>query len=135
MSKTVKSRRRKRLERDDLSNEKARSRMLPSPNPTTNLLIADVVLRGFSLLARRNVEKRVAKASMVDKDEAEAERLVKGKSIVTTIGLYGASRLATRSPAGLGLVATGLAAKTLYDRGKARQRRRAKIAAQRSDKA
>ena len=44
--------------------------------------------------------------------------------------LWGASRLATRSPVGLAVVAGGLAAKVLYDRGKAiEQRRRARKAA------
>lgn len=98
--------------------------LLPSPNPLTNLLIADIVLRGASTLFRKSVEKRVAKADM--DDAAKAEALVDGRSLVTTLGLYTASKLATRSPAGLGLVTGGLVLKTLYDRGKARQQRLAK---------
>ncbi len=100
------------------------SLLTPSPNPATNLLIADIVVRGAATLFRKRVEKGVAKASY--EDEAEAERLLDGKTIVTTLGLYGASKLATRSPTGLGLVAGGLVLKTLYDRGKARQARRRK---------
>ena len=98
-------------------------RILPSPEVTTNLLIADIILRSASRLFRRNVERRVAKASVAD--EQKAEELVDGKTLIKSLGLYGASKLATRSPLGLGLVTGGLAVKTLYDRGKARQKREA----------
>ena len=97
--------------------------MLPSPKATTNLLIADIVVRSASRLFRQNVEKRVAKASATD--EQEAENLLDGATLIKSLAIYGASKLATRSPLGLGLVAGGLAVKTLYDRGKARQRREA----------
>ena len=95
---------------------------VPSTNPATNLVIADVVLRGISLLLRKNIEKKVAKASYGD--ESRAHDLVKGRTIGTSLALYGASRLATRSPLGLGVVTGALIAKTLYDRGKTRQRQR-----------
>ncbi|MEM6584236.1 MAG: hypothetical protein AAF692_00610 [Pseudomonadota bacterium] len=98
-------------------------RLLPSPEATTNLLIADIVVRGASRLFRDSVERRVAKASA--QDEGEAEALLDGKTLIKSLAIYGASKLATRSPVGLGLVAGGLAVKTLYDRGKARQRREA----------
>ena len=99
-----------------------RRSLLPSPDPATNLLIADIVLRGASTLFRKSVEKRVArKASQTEED---AQSLLDGRGVIRTLGLYGASKLATRSPLGLGLVAGGLVAKTLYDRGKARQQRR-----------
>jgi len=51
-------------------------------------------------------------------DKAKAGKLVNGRSIATSMALWGASRLATRSPLGLAVVAGGLAAKLLYDRGK-----------------
>jgi hypothetical protein len=67
-------------------------------------------------------------------DKAKAEKLVDGRSVATSLALWGASRLATRSPVGLAVVAGGLAAKVLYDRGKRlegkrRARKRAKQAA------
>ena len=101
------------------------SLITPSPNPATNLLIADIVVRGASRLFRRKVEREVAKKSYVRKEgeDAKAESLVGGRSVLTTLGLYYVSKVATRSPVGLGVVASGLALKTLYDRGKARQRR------------
>lgn len=89
---------------------------LPSSNPATNLLIADIVVRGASTLLRKSVDKRVVRAS-ADSDE-EANKVLSGRTILTTIGLYGASKIATRSLPGLALVTGGLVAKTLYDRGR-----------------
>ncbi|QFT78770.1 hypothetical protein [Erythrobacter sp. THAF29] len=110
------------LAKSEVEEETRTSLLAPSPNPATNLLIADIVVRGAASLFRQKIERRVAKASYRDDDEAE--KLLDGKTLITTLGLYGASKLATRSPLGLGIVATGLVAKTLYDRGKARQRRK-----------
>ncbi|MEE4154873.1 MAG: hypothetical protein V2I27_11995 [Erythrobacter sp.] len=96
----------------------------PSRSAATNLMIADVVLRSASVLVRKNVEKRIAKASA--KTEQEARAMLDGRTLITTVALYGASRLATRSPVGLGVVAGALALKTLYDRGKSIERREAR---------
>ena len=95
---------------------------MPSTNPATNLLIADIVVRGASTLLRKSVDKRVVKAS-ADSDE-HAREVLDGRTILTTIGLYGASKIATRSLPGLALVTGGLVAKTLYDRGKFVQARK-----------
>ena len=96
-------------------------RAMPSPDPNTNLLIADIVVRGTGLLARRKLKDRML---LEEYDPEEVARFKDGRGILRTIGLYGASRLATGSMPGLALVAGGLAMKSLYDRGKARQRRR-----------
>lgn len=95
----------------------------PSTNPATNLLIADVVIRSASRLFRNKVEKRVARASYGDDDNAG--RVLGGRTLVTSLGLYAISRLATRSVPGLMIVTGGLVAKTLYDRGKALEQRNA----------
>lgn len=87
----------------------------PSPNAATNLLIADIVLRGASSLFRKRVEDGMVKTS---DNEQQARDIIDGRGILTTLALYGASKLATRSPVGLGIVAGGLVLKTLYDRGK-----------------
>ncbi|MEL6877165.1 MAG: hypothetical protein AAGL68_03600 [Pseudomonadota bacterium] len=87
----------------------------PSTNPATNLLIADIVLRGASSLFRKKVEQGIVKTS---DNEGQAREILDGRSIMTTLALYGASKLATRSVPGLAIVAGGLLAKTLYDRGK-----------------
>jgi hypothetical protein len=123
MSEPATSRIRKRMKRDDLTAQREQSRMLPSPNPATNLLIIDIIVRGASRIVRKDIEKRVARASM---DKERAREVVDSRGLVKTLGLYGASKLATRSPGGLGIVVAGLAVKTLYDRGKARQLRLAR---------
>jgi len=84
-------------------------------DPLTNVVIADIVLRGAGILLRQRLEKGLI-AGQVPRERVR--RLVEERSILTTAALYGASRLATRSPLGLALVAGGLAAKVLYDRGK-----------------
>jgi hypothetical protein len=94
----------------------------PSTNPATNLVIADILVRGVSYVLRDKVERSVARAGYGD--EEKARELVDGRTIATSLTLYGASKLATRSPFGLGVVTTALVAKTLYDRGKSRQRRK-----------
>jgi hypothetical protein len=88
---------------------------LPSPKAGTNLVIADIVLRAAGGLLRDRLERGLLTASY-DKDKAE--RLVDGRSVVTSVALWSASHLARRSPLGLAVVAGGLAAKVIYDRGK-----------------
>lgn len=93
-----------------------------SDGSATNWALAGIVAGGASDLLRKTIEKRAGGAApKPGKDEL---RELDGKTIITTLGLYGASRLATRSVGGLVAVAGGLLAKTLYDRGKARQRRK-----------
>jgi hypothetical protein len=94
---------------------------LPSPIAGTNLVIADIVLRAAGGLLRNRMEKGLLVASY---DKAKAEKLVDGRSVATSVALWGASRIATRSPLGLAVVAGGLAAKVLYDRGKRLEARR-----------
>lgn len=94
---------------------------LPSPIAGTNLVIADIVLRAAGGLLRNRMEKGLLVASY---DKAKAEKLVDGRSVATSLALWGASRLATRSPLGLAVVAGGLAAKVFYDRGKRLEARR-----------
>lgn len=94
---------------------------LPSPIAGTNLVIADIVMRAAGGLLRNRMEKGLLVASY---DKAKADKLVDGRSIATSLALWGASRIATRSPVGLAVVAGGLAAKVLYDRGKRLEARR-----------
>lgn len=88
---------------------------LPSPDPVTNMIIADVVLRGAGSMLRQRLEKGLLTGQL---DGDKARRMVENRGMVSTLALWGASRLATRSPVGLAVVAGGLAAKVLYDRGK-----------------
>lgn len=94
---------------------------LPSPSAGTNLVIADIVLRAAGGLLRDRLEKGLIVKSY---DEAKAEKLVDGRGLTTSLALWGASHLARRSPLGLAVVAGGLAAKVLYDRGKRLEKKR-----------
>lgn len=88
---------------------------LPSPVAATNLVIADIVLRAAGGLLRDRLEKGLLVRSY---DQSKADKLVDGRGVASSLALWGASRLARRSPLGLAVVAGGLAAKVFYDRGK-----------------
>ena len=90
----------------------------PDSRPTTNLLIADIVLSAASGLLHKDVNRRVSAA---EREPSNNARAVDGRTILTTLALYSASKIATRSVPGLALVAGGLVLKALYDRGKARE--------------
>ncbi|MEQ5787463.1 hypothetical protein J3454_06115 [Erythrobacter sp. NFXS35] len=112
---------RRRISTKRTDAEKSGESRLPSPDPATNLMIADVVLRGANLLLRKRLEKGLL-TGQIGSDNAK--RLVENRGVMSTVALWGASRLATRSPVGLAVVAGGLAAKVLYDRGKRVQSKR-----------
>lgn len=88
---------------------------LPSPVAATNLVIADIVLRAAGGLLRDRLEKGLLVKSH---GQDKADKLVDKRGLASSLALYGASRLARRSPLGLAVVAGGLAAKVFYDRGK-----------------
>ena len=87
----------------------------PSPNPMTNLLIADLVLRGGGRLLRHLVETNVLKAKY---SPDKARKIVKGRGLAQTLISTAVARVATRSVPGAILVGGGLLAKALYDRSK-----------------
>lgn len=92
----------------------------PSPNPATNLVIADIVLRTGTTLARRAVERGVLGASYSPR---KAKSILKGRTIGETL-LHGAlARVAIGSVPGAIVVGGALVAKTLYDRSRGRQAR------------
>lgn len=120
-----------RIKRDEMARELVGSKSdatqntrfpVFSPNPATNLIIAEIVVRGIATIMRRKVEERVAKATYETEDRAR--EVLDGRTALTSLALYGAARLASRSTTGLGIVAGGLIAKSLYDRGKLVQQRR-----------
>jgi hypothetical protein len=89
---------------------------LPSPDASTNLVIADIVLRAAGGLLRDRLEKGLI--ARHHDDDPKARRMVDKRGLTSSVLLYGASRLARRSPLGLVVVVGGLAAKVFYDRGK-----------------
>jgi hypothetical protein len=87
----------------------------PSPNPVTNLLIADIVLRGAGRMLRHLFEVNLLKAKY---PPGKARDIVKGRGIFRTLAGAGIARVATRSVPGALIVGGGMLAKALYDRSK-----------------
>ena len=87
----------------------------PSPNPMTNLILTDIVLRSSGRLLRNAIEKGVLG---VKYPQDKARNLVKGRSLTNTLITTAVARIATRSVPGALLVGGGLLAKTLFDRRK-----------------
>lgn len=98
-------------------------RIAPIAGAAVNIAIAEIVLRTIADRMRFKVEEDIFRNDL-EKRKAGQRDAVDGRSLLTSVGLYGAARLAKRSPAGLGVVAGGLLAKSLYDRGKAVRKRR-----------
>jgi hypothetical protein len=103
----------------------------PSPNPATNVLIAEIVVRSAGRLARRAMEKGLLKARF---EREQAVAIVEGRGLGHALVSTAVARVATRSVPGALLVGGGLLAKTLYDRTisrrKARRRGRKALAEQ-----
>ncbi len=95
----------------------------PSPNPMTNLLIADLALRGGGQLLRHAVERTVLGAKF---SPTKAKNVIAGRSMFQTLLGTAVARIATRSIPGAIVVSGGLLAKTLYDRRQDKRNARAK---------
>ena len=95
----------------------------PSPNPMTNLLIADLALRGGGQLLRHAIERTVLGAKF---SPDKAKNVIAGRSMFQTLIGTAVARIATRSVPGAIVVGGGLLAKTLYDRRQDRRSARAK---------
>jgi len=105
---------------DPIAEDETESQRMPWPstNPATNLLIADLVVRGVTHMTRKTLHKSVLRTGY---SREKARKLANDHTILSTLALYGLSKLATRSVPGAMLVGGGLLAKTLYDRGKSRR--------------
>jgi hypothetical protein len=88
-----------------------------SPNPATNVLLTDLVLRGGGQIMRHAVERTILGTRY---PAEKAKNIVKGRSMVQTVINTALARIATRSVPGAILVGGGVIAKTLYDRSKGR---------------
>ncbi|WP_423140902.1 hypothetical protein ACOYW6_08520 [Parablastomonas sp. CN1-191] len=87
-----------------------------STNPMTNLVIADIAMRGGGRFLRHAIETVVLGAKY---DKTKAKDIVKGRSMAQTLVGTAVARVATRSVPGAILVGGGLLAKTLWDRAHA----------------
>lgn len=90
----------------------------PSPNPATNLMIANIAMQGLAILARRSAERGLLRGRF---GAQTAQDVVKGRGFVTSMVTTAAARAATRSVPGFLLVTGGLLAKTVYDRSRKRR--------------
>ena len=87
----------------------------PSPNPKTNLLLADIALRGGSTVIRRSLERGLLGAKY---SPNKARQIIKGRSITEAVVGTVIAKLATRSIPGAIVVGGSMLAKALYDRRK-----------------
>lgn len=95
----------------------------PSGNAATNLLIADVAMRGASILFRHGVERGLLRARF---DSDQAREIVRGRTMGQSLIAATVSRIATRSVPGLLLVSGGLLAKVAFERSQSRRAARRK---------
>ncbi len=98
-----------------------------SPNPMTNLVIADIALRGGGQILRHLVERALLQTRY---SPGKAKAIVKGRSMKQTMVGTALARLATRSVLGALVVGGGLLAKTLFDRRRGKSVVQAEGAAQ-----
>ncbi len=87
----------------------------PSPNPKTNLVLADIALRGGGLLVRHAIERGLLGRRYAPE---KASKILKGRTVSEALLGTAVAKLATKSVPGAILVGGGLLAKTLYDRRK-----------------
>jgi hypothetical protein len=89
----------------------------PSPNPMTNLIIVDLVLRAGTRAVRHALELGVLGTKY---SPDKAKDIVKSRTMTQTLIGTAIARVATKSVPGALLVGGGLLAKSLYDRRKSR---------------
>ena len=85
----------------------------PSPNPMTNLVLTDLLLRGGGQLLRHAVEGALLTTKF---NKKKAKKIITGRSMTQTLVSTAIARVATRSVPGMILVGGGAIAKLLYDR-------------------
>ena len=108
---------------DDATGSDAHQVAGPSPNPATNALIHDIVLRSAGRLARQTVEKGLLRRRYGPDFAKDA---IENRSTLHALAAYGVTKFATRSVPGALLVGGSLLAKTLFDRGQSRRKARRK---------
>ena len=84
-----------------------------SPNPMTNLILTDLLLRGGGQILRHAVEAALLSTKY---DKSKAKKIIKGRSLTQTIISTAVARIATRSVPGAIVVGGASLAKLLYDR-------------------
>ena len=90
----------------------------PSPDPSSNIILADVAMRMGSYLLRGAVERSFLKGRY---GKQTAKHIVKNRGIGQTLASVAIAKFATRSVPGAVIVTGGMAAKVLLDQRKARR--------------
>jgi len=93
----------------------------PSENPATNILLADIAVRGAAYIARRALERKILGRRY---SPETARDIVKNRSIGDTLMRAGVARLATGSVPGALAVGGTFLAKLWLDRAKSRRKAR-----------
>lgn len=92
----------------------------PSPDPSTNLILADILIRAGSYLVRRGVERSLLKGRY---GKETAKDIIANRKTSQTLAAFAAARLATRSVPGAAIVGTGIGLKMLLDLSNKRRAR------------
>lgn len=92
----------------------------PSPNPASNLIMANALVRTGSILLRKAVDKRMLR-DRFGKDTAKS--IAENQGMGSTLTSLVLAKLASRSTGGAIMVGSGMLAKTLYDRRQAKKAR------------
>ncbi len=93
----------------------------PSPNPATNLIVQDLILRAAGRLTRTSLEKGLLRRRYGGE---HAKKIIENRSLVQTLLAYGATKYATRSIPGALLVGSAVLGKTIFDRAIDKRRAR-----------
>ena len=93
----------------------------PSTNPSTNLIINDILLRSVGRLSRHTVEKALLGRQY---GKQMAKDAVENRSLLHTLAAYGVTKVATKSVPGAVAVSSALALKVLFDRSQSRRKSR-----------
>jgi len=107
----------------DPAREKVPAPSGSGPNPLTNLVMADIALRGGGRLLRHAVERGLLQTKY---SAGKARKIIRRRSMAQTLISTALARVATRSVPGAIIVGGGMLAKTLYDRRKGAGRARTK---------
>ncbi len=92
----------------------------PTPNPATNLIMADIAMRAGSRVLKNAVQKGFLSGRY---GRETARDIVDNRSLTATLASVAVAKIATRSLPGALVVGGGMLAKTLFDRRRARKAR------------
>lgn len=92
----------------------------PSPDPSTNLILADILIRAGIYIVRRGVERSLLKGRY---GKETAKDIIANRKTSQNLAAFAAARLATRSVPGAAIVGTGIGLKMLLDLSNKRRAR------------